>query len=217
LTPRVVTAPLHAHPAGRRDDRQPDQSGPAPTYLRYHGLEKAHNHTVAPLIFRDPPTACAGLAQRQDRSSSLRCGRSVLTPVLTRRCLPGGRKPAKPLVDNVLTEPRPFRDDKRAVSMMLVNSVDTVAKRVSTCRSSSRNHAPNDCHSLANRSFSGSRSARWRCWGPRAAGRPRFPWLGQWSRVGQPTGTRYVERPREQPGTSAAKLRLHARIARGTT
>jgi hypothetical protein len=113
LTPRVVTAPLHAHPAGRRDDRQPDQSGPAPTYLRHHGLEKAHNHIVAaPLIFRDPPTACAGLAQRQDRSSSLRCGRSVLTPVLTRRCLPGGRKPAKPLVDNVLTEPRPFRDDK---------------------------------------------------------------------------------------------------------
>jgi hypothetical protein len=43
--------------------------------------------------------------------------------------------------------------------------------------------APNDCHSLANRSFSGSRSARWRCWGQRAAGRPRFPWLGQWSRV----------------------------------
>ena len=74
-------------------------------------MEKAHNHTVAPLIFRDPPTACAGLAQRQDRSSSLRCGRSVLTPVLTRRCLPGGRKPAKPLVDNVLTEPRLFRDD----------------------------------------------------------------------------------------------------------
>jgi hypothetical protein len=23
-----------------------------------------------------------------------------------------GRKPAKPLVDNILTEPRPFRDDK---------------------------------------------------------------------------------------------------------
>ena len=64
-----------------------------------------------PLRLRHPPIACTRPAQRQDRSSSLRCGRSVLTPVLTRRCLPGGRKPAKPLVDNVLTEPRPFRDD----------------------------------------------------------------------------------------------------------
>jgi hypothetical protein len=73
--------------------------------------------------------------------------------------------------------------DKRAVSTMLINTVDTVSKRVFTWGSSSRNHAPNDCHSLANRSFSGSRSTRWRCWGQRAAGRPRFPWLGQWSRV----------------------------------
>ena len=60
---------------------------------------------------RHPPTACIGPAQRQDRSSSLRCGRSVLTPALTRRRPHGGRKPAKPLVDNLLTEPRPFRDD----------------------------------------------------------------------------------------------------------
>ena len=61
--------------------------------LRHHGVEKAHNHTIAPLIFRHPPTACTGPAPRQDRSSSLRCGRSVLTPVLT-RCRPhGGRKP----------------------------------------------------------------------------------------------------------------------------
>ena len=29
----------------------------------------------------------------------------------TRRCPPGGRKPANPLVDNLLTEPRPSRDD----------------------------------------------------------------------------------------------------------
>jgi len=41
-----------------------------------------------------------GPAQRQDRSSSLRCGRSVLTTALTQCCLPGGRKPAKPLVHN---------------------------------------------------------------------------------------------------------------------
>jgi hypothetical protein len=106
------------------------------------------------------------------------------------------------------------RLDQRAVSTMLANIVDTVSKRVFTCRSSSRNDPPNDCHSLANRSFSGSRSARWRCWGPRAAGRPRFPWLGQWSRVRQPTGTRYVESPRGQPGTSAAKLRDYTRALR---
>src|SRR6476620_3059712 len=41
-----------------------------------------------------------GPAQRQDRSSSLCCGRSVVTPALTQCCLPGGRKPAKPLVNN---------------------------------------------------------------------------------------------------------------------
>ena len=73
--------------------------------------------------------------------------------------------------------------DKRGVSTVLNNTVDTGSKRVFTWGSSSRNHAPNDCHSLANRSFSGSRSARWRCWGPRPAGRLRFSWLGQWSRV----------------------------------
>jgi hypothetical protein len=73
--------------------------------------------------------------------------------------------------------------DKTAVSTVLNTTVDTGSKRVFTWGSSSRNHAPNDCHSLANRSFSGSRSARWRCWGQRAAGRPRSPWLGQWSRV----------------------------------
>ena len=73
--------------------------------------------------------------------------------------------------------------DKRGVSTVLDNTVDTGSKRVFTWGSSSRNHAPNDCHSLANRSFSGSRSARWRCRAPRAAGRPRLPWLGQWSRV----------------------------------
>ena len=43
--------------------------------------------------------------------------------------------------------------DKRAVSTVLVNIVDTVSKWVFTRGSSSRNHAPNDCHSLANRSF----------------------------------------------------------------
>jgi hypothetical protein len=53
------------------------------------------------------PLPDIGPAQRPDRSSSLRCGRSVLTRSLTRRCPHGGRKPAKPLVDNLLTEPAP--------------------------------------------------------------------------------------------------------------
>jgi hypothetical protein len=83
--------------------------------LHYHGTITAWRRPtttqVAPPFFRHPPTACTGPAQRQDRSSSLRCGRSVLTPVLTRCCLHGGRKPAKPLVNNQLTKPRPFRDD----------------------------------------------------------------------------------------------------------
>ena len=74
---------------------------------------------------RHPPTACTGPAQRQDRSSSLRCGRSVLTPVLTRRCPHGGRKPTKPLVANVLTEPHPFRDDK----MPLISGRDRSPRR----------------------------------------------------------------------------------------
>src|SRR6476660_5120322 len=107
--------------------------------------------------------------------------------------------------------------DSDPMSTVLVYIVDMVSKRVFTWGSSSRNHAPNDCHSLANRSFSGSRSAQWRCWGPRAAGRPRFPWLGQWSRVRQPTGTRYVARPPEQPGTAAAKLKDYTRALREST
>jgi hypothetical protein len=43
--------------------------------------------------------------------------------------------------------------DKRAVSTVWINTVDTVSKRVFTWGSSSRNRAPNDCHSLANLSF----------------------------------------------------------------
>jgi hypothetical protein len=50
--------------------------------------------------------------ERQDRSSSLRCGRSVLTPALTQCCLPGGRKPQNHWSTTLLTQPRPFRDDR---------------------------------------------------------------------------------------------------------
>jgi hypothetical protein len=46
-----------------------------------------------------------------------------LTPVLTRRCPHGGRKPAKPLVANVLTEPHPFRDDMAIVHRVFRNEL----------------------------------------------------------------------------------------------
>src|SRR6478672_9088582 len=69
--------------------------------------EPPHQHNLTKLIVRHPPTACTGPAQRQDRSSSLRCGRSVLTPALTQCCLHGARKPAKPLLNNLLTHPAP--------------------------------------------------------------------------------------------------------------
>src|SRR6478672_7346555 len=69
--------------------------------------EPPHQHNLTKLIVRHPPTACPGPAQRQDRSSSLRCGRSVLTPALTQCCLHGARKPAKPLLNNLLTHPAP--------------------------------------------------------------------------------------------------------------
>ena len=55
-------------------------------YLRHHGLEKAHNHTLRRCPSGIRRQRASGRRQRQDRSSSLRCGRSVLTPVLTRRC-----------------------------------------------------------------------------------------------------------------------------------
>src|SRR5215207_5473112 len=56
-------------------------------------------------------SVAAGKDLHQDRSSSLRCRRCVLTPALTRRRLHGGRESAKPQVANDLTQPHPFRDD----------------------------------------------------------------------------------------------------------
>jgi hypothetical protein len=65
------------------------------------------------MIFQHPPKVLhRGKDLHQDRSSSLRCRRCVLTPALTRCRLHGGRKSAKPQVANVLTQPHPFRDDK---------------------------------------------------------------------------------------------------------
>src|SRR4029077_6086412 len=69
--------------------------------------EPPHQHNLTKLIVRHPPTACTGPAQRQDRSASLRCARSRLIPALTQCCLHGGRKPAKPLLNNLLTHPAP--------------------------------------------------------------------------------------------------------------
>ena len=108
--------------------------------------------------------------------------------------------------------------DKRAVSTVFINTVDTVSKRVFTWASSSRNRPPNDCHSLANLSFR-DRVRRGAvallgsacCW-PTQVPLARSVVAGR-----QPTGTRYVERPREQPGISGAKLKDYTRALREST
>jgi hypothetical protein len=73
--------------------------------------------------------------------------------------------------------------DKGAVSTVLINTVDTGSQRVFTGGLAAETTRRMIVIRWQNRSFSGSRSARRRRWGQRAAGRPRFPWLGQWSRV----------------------------------
>ena len=99
------------------------------------------------------------------------------------------------------------------VSTTLATTVDTEWEGVSTWGSNSRNHTPNNCYSLAHRSFSGSRSARRRCWGQRAAGRPRY--LARSVVAGrQPTTARFVTRPREQPGVAAVTLKDYKRALR---
>ena len=116
------TAPC-PHQLGEGMTGSRTQSGPAPTYLRITLGEGPTPNTISPLIFRHPPTACTGPAQRQDRSSSLRCGRSVLTPALTQCCLPGGRKPAKPQAGNPVDTARPFRDDSARHLAVAVSQV----------------------------------------------------------------------------------------------
>jgi len=93
------TAPC-PHQLGEGMTRQPDSIRFCPNVSAHHTWRRTHTYTISPLIFRHPPTSMHRAGQRQDRSSSLRCGRSVLTPALTQCCLPGGRKPAKPLVNN---------------------------------------------------------------------------------------------------------------------
>ena len=116
--------------AGRRDDRQPDNSRPCPKVsAHHHSWRRPTTTQLAPLIFRHPPKVCIGPTRHQDRSSSLRCGRCVLTPALTRCRLHGGRKSAKSLVANVLTEPRPFRDDSASRCRGLIGRESVVVQR----------------------------------------------------------------------------------------
>jgi hypothetical protein len=83
---------------------------PAPTHIQHRtGDPRTHNRIHA--SFPRPHPVCAGPDHGQDRSSSLRCGRSVLTD---------GPHPAPPTqrprttktpARTPLTKPRPFRDD----------------------------------------------------------------------------------------------------------
>src|SRR5271166_3700618 len=107
--------------AGRRDDRQPEKSGPAPKYLHTITVgESSQPHQLAPLIFPASAEVCIGTGTViKTVRPRYACGRSVLTPALT-RCRPhGGRKSAKPQVAKALTEPHPFRDDMCGVAQLL--------------------------------------------------------------------------------------------------
>ena len=53
---------------------------------------------------RHPSTACTRPASVKTVRPRYAAG-APYDPVLTRRCIHGGRKPAKPLVANVLTDP----------------------------------------------------------------------------------------------------------------
>ena len=91
------------------------------------------------------------------------------------------------------------------VSMMLVNLLTTFRKASHRKGLAAETTRRMIVDSLANCSSSGSRSARWRCWGERAAGRPRPPG-DQWSRVDNERATcRAKRRPtswqQPRPGT----------------
>jgi hypothetical protein len=98
--------------AGRRDDRQPEQSGPAPKYLHHHGLEKAHNHNIRPA---DLPASVESMHRPGPASRPF-----VLATLRALRLDPGPLPDAaytqaesqhNPRSPTFLTEPRPFRDD----------------------------------------------------------------------------------------------------------
>src|SRR6478736_10308892 len=98
--------------AGRRDDRQPDQSGPAPMYLHHHYPWRRPTTTQSrSLIF----PASAESMHRPDPASRP----FVLATLRALRLDPGPypmpptRRPKISKVPGrqLLTEPHPFRDD----------------------------------------------------------------------------------------------------------
>ena len=75
--------------------------------------------------FRLQPRHALNLsARRQGRSSSLRCGRSTLTPGSVQRCPPSRSKQ----LQTPLTTPHPFRDDYSS------GGTDDLTNLVSTCK-----------------------------------------------------------------------------------
>ena len=105
---------------GSRENR------PCPTHTHQYWRRRFNPTTTQsanPVVDSDKLCAGAEPASRH-RSSSLRCGRSVLTPALTRRCPHGGRN----LTKHQLTKPRPFRDDKPPLHISLDPPTDLVIK-----------------------------------------------------------------------------------------
>src|SRR6476469_1894418 len=97
---------MHEHPGegmtASRDTR------PAPHIHHTGDLHPQQNSYIVP---PGPQPVCAGPDHGQDRSSSLRCGRSVLTDG-PHPALPAQRpRWTKTTPRTVLTEPHPFRDD----------------------------------------------------------------------------------------------------------
>src|SRR6476646_10208409 len=84
------------------------ETRPAPTiHITLENRTPQQNSHIVPR----PHPVCAGPDHGQDRSSSLRCGRSVLTDG-PHPALPAQRpRRTKTTPRTVLTEPHPFRDD----------------------------------------------------------------------------------------------------------
>src|SRR5690349_14245485 len=106
----------YPHPLGEGMTGSRTPIRPAPTNLRHHGLEKAPQPNKIPEAAHPAADSMhhAGPASRPFVLAALRALR------LGPRSLPGAAhpdagSPAIQLVDNALTAPRPFRDDKCAL------------------------------------------------------------------------------------------------------